>query len=564
MAEANTTNDIKEIKQSLGQEVVPAVTGKPSRVLKERPKKIPRKITAGGASLFEIAAAIQADPTISVGEAIVQGKREAKERQKEEEGGALRRGTKNFLQRALGRGLGNWLADILDTKAQKQQKQITEVHRKFEEGNKAKADFLKGLLGDRLGGIVSRATTLTSTKISAFEKYQELVGQRQEAPSAPKAKFIRQPVVAPTKVAPKPVITPQQEEAHKALQALGYSRQEATERLQNAPAGASVQQLVRHGLNPSSVQLTKPQAHAEVSQQLSEQDVAENDRKEADEKKEKKEDKEFKKEVKTELKKIQENTEKKGGMGWLLTALGLAIGALIYKLWDSYIKPAITWIKDLWTTKIQPIFERISSFLHLDKVAPAVANEAHSAERKIEHGEYGQAGLGQTLGKKYFEGAAKEAQLKGNYSLAKTYSDRAARMGASDVWDPATKTIRHDYNMPVSAAPARAGNVAPKAAPVTPRDVEKASQNVQDAKKENDKADAQSSFADMLTSIMGMPDPVGNATLRGVNDLKAALPALAANKDPGGAVIKVGNDEKSASGYMGSIFDNPAVWGGRP
>src|SRR6185437_2889539 len=269
MAESsNTAVDISKIKESLGREVVPAVTGKPSRVIKyQKPRRSPKKVTAGGASLYEIAEAIQEDPTITLGQAIRQGKKEAKERDAQEHKGA-----KDFFTGALGHGLGNAIASFFDTKEQKKAKKLAEAERKYEEGNKFKADFLKSLLGEKIGGMLARNTTLTSTKISAFEKYQELMNSYKPTPKSKPAKPPKPPKPIKPK-APKvvkPKSSPQREEAHKALMALGYNKTEASERLSGAPENSSVEELIKHGLNPTVKSITKPEAVASAQTQAAE------------------------------------------------------------------------------------------------------------------------------------------------------------------------------------------------------------------------------------------------------------------------------------------------------
>lgn len=595
MAANNKTEaqNVQDIRQALGEEVIPQLTGKPSRVLKDqRPKKPAKKVTAGGASLYEIAAAIAANPGANVKDVIKQGQKEAKERERQEHGGKFARGTKGFLTGALGGGLGGWLGSVLDTKSQKDAKKLNDVHRQYEEGGKIKAGFMKGLLGQGMGGALARATTSMSTKVSAFEKYKSLTespvdasgGYKQYTQVGKPATKNFKPVVT--------VISGDRKDAEKALSALGYTKQEIQERLKNAPSGAKTEDLIKHGLNPSATPLPAPVANAEASRQLSMfdsapgvlggQDQAAKDKKEEEEKKKEEKDEKWKEDVKAELEEVKKNTDKKGGLGWLLLALGAAIGALIYKYWDK-IKAAWDAVTDTVSRIIEwidqnvytPLVDFVSRYV-IEPIMEGIDGIVKGYEWVSEHVKKIYHGVAKFFGLEKDDPAPPatpqahpqpphSGPRSGIIQRPTTAAAMAPPAAPSPTGAPSNATPPKPPSPAVAARPPPSASVAPKAPPITPTNMGKASQSAADMKASNDQQDQASAM--MAAVGGGGPNQVDTATLQGVNDIKKALPALAAaqgGNDGGGVLIKLGNDESSVSGYMGQIFDHPATWGAKP
>lgn len=581
---ANANNDIQKIKDTLGQEVVPAITGKPSRVLKEKPKQRPQKVTAAGASLYEIAAAIRKDPTLTVDEAIRQGKRERKEEERAQYG-IGGKGKREFLTGALGTGVGGFISNLIDTRANRAQKKeeatLADLPRQFEEGSATKANFLRGLLGDKVGGFISRATTSMGTKTAALEKYQQITSAREQAelgptPSASKVAFIRQPVQAPP---PKPRASPERDEAHKALGALGYSKAEITQRLQNAPENASTEELVRHGLNPT----VTPVPASTVPHELSSQEQAVKLGGEEDTKNAIKKQEEHNKKVEKSLEEIKKKLGSRGGglldgiIGKVKNLLGSMFGGLL-GLVPKFATLIPSLIKFLGPAALvagagfagYKLGQYLDKKFELHEKAVSGVEKAqtlfHEAKAKI---------TGEPLTK---EDAIKQGVMSfydgGDKSkgviLTRQEAQRSVAMGHtlplqqgkffSD--HPEVEQAWAKGHPDLTAKPRDTVGVIvrPKAPPLTAPQVGAISAEQKDLASEKS--------AEGTGAILSAVESVGQAAVASsaaaLDGVKKILPAVAksGSTDAGGVIVKVRNDESSQAAYVAQIFDHPASWGG--
>lgn len=594
---ANTTQDISKIKESLGQEVVPAVTGKASRILKDQhPKHSIKRVTAGGASLFEIAAAIRSDPTITIGEAIKQGKKEAKEREIANSGGLLRKGAKSFFKSALGNGLGGSIANLFDTESQKEERKLTELERRYEEGNKFKANFLRSLLGENVGGLLAKSSTLTSTKISAFEKYQELMRNHlpHEKPSKLPAvkKIKKEKIKTPTPPkAVKPKSSPQRDEAHKALMALGYTKKEATERLANAPENASVEDLIKHGLNPTTKAISRTEAATTIQTQLSKPESAQAEAAETG----KKEDlihaikgqEEHNKKVEKDLQEIKDKLDQKQG--------GNLLNDLLGKIKDFFSGPLAI------LKTIAPLALLIKTFMKrifglLGNIGKAIAQMGGKALKWLSPALEG-------LGVVDVVAGAGAAAITGAAVYAwQKHTEHELKKDRKQIDDPLKKygleTDHDHYGYFKLNGKEISGDDLPEiyknliTAQMNPMQesvgmINKAKDYLKTHQKELAQLQVKSKVTppivskvfnqkkeladnkdfdfggDIVTAVSSVVATGTKAVFNSVESIKKMLPALAKTNDSdSGVIVKLRNDENSQATYVAQTFDHPATYSG--
>lgn len=295
-----------------------------------------KKVTATGASLHEVAAAMRQDRTLTLPQALQGGRDNAKARERKQYGTGGK-AKDDFLRGALGNGIGGALSGMIDSEENKQRKKEeardADASARFEGGSKGKRSFLSGLLGEGLGGRVAKATTSNKSKTKTLAEFMEKEDQKgsKELIALSKIKQDTQEIkqhlaTKTTKPEPKPKMTADRADAHKALASLGYKKDEIEERLKNAPEGANTQELIKHGLNPTATPIKKADVPAAVAavKPDSQQSEATGIAKSEDDAKAIKDNADHNKHVDAELKKIE---DKMGSGGGLIDAILAALFA---------------------------------------------------------------------------------------------------------------------------------------------------------------------------------------------------------------------------------------------
>lgn len=595
MAEPNTpehqlTSEEKDIKQLKDSAAITeqAVTGKPSRVLRgtKKPSK-PQMVSAVGASLHEIAQYMANNKGATLKQTLAKGREEKKKENREKfgYGGEFKY---TALNKIFGKNIGTAIGNMFDTKEGKQRKkderELADLGRKFEFGNKFKQRAFTKIFGQRIGDALSRRTTFG--KQATLDRYNQLANIRgyDEEPVI-RAQRARAPNVAPIPTAER---NPNYEGAHKGLMALGYKKSEATERLKNAPAGASEEDLVRHGLGQSisARQVSKPQAQQQIKQLESKTDdpalaAAEKAQEAADA--DRKDRQAHQKKVEDDLEEIKKRLHGKGGMIEAILG-GLAAAFLAIKNWfkNSILGKIISAITQGIGSLASLIgrgataagglaarglgaLNRATDFAKLGKygkyakglaiadagirVASGIADIAQGNEATMPEGfdtldplawaMYGGRKIGETINKG-------TAALSGGMDL----SERISRIGEKPVpgLQPDTRARGIIQRGPTA--------VAAKPAPVVPATVAAKSEQQED--QVADKADDDKD--DLIDAITAGAMATQDVVLDTAKANRTIIPPPTDSGDPS-IVVKVRNDESSAAGFISDMFNHPATYG---